>query len=206
MLLCEPAGLGGGVALLDEIAVLPDRESGVLGWCVPTPTPPAPTPSRREPTGTRKGEPHSPPDSQEPGVADRRDPSEPPARPDTIRILLVDDHVAVREAFAFALGGEAGIEVVGGAGGGLAALDQVRQLRPDVVLMDVNLPGMSGIEATRLLCAEFPRIVVIGLSMYESEELEAAMRSAGARGYVSKSASYTTLLTAIRACRESDPA
>jgi DNA-binding NarL/FixJ family response regulator len=121
-------------------------------------------------------------------------------------VLLVDDHAAVRQAFAVALDQEAGLDVVGEAGSGPAALEQVRRLRPDVVLMDINLPGMSGIEATKLLRAEFPQIEVIGLSMYESEEFGAAMRNAGARAYVSKSASYDTLLAAIRTIREADPA
>jgi CheY-like chemotaxis protein len=139
-------------------------------------------------------------------AAGRQERAEPTARPGVIRVLLVDDHTAIRQAFAVALNLEAGIAVVGEAGGGPAALEQIRTLRPDVVLMDINLPGMSGIEATRLLHAEFPQIAVIGLSMYESEEFGAAMRQAGARAYVSKSASYDTLLAAIRATRESDPA
>jgi CheY-like chemotaxis protein len=121
-----------------------------------------------------------------------------------IRVLLVDDHRAVRQAFAFALRNELDIEVAGEAGSGLAALDQVRKLLPDVVLMDINMPGMNGIEATRRIRAEFPHIQVIGLSMYESQEQGAAMRDAGARAYVSKSDSYDALLAAIRACRESE--
>ena len=129
----------------------------------------------------------------------------PPDRPSTIRVLLVDDHTAVRQAFAFALKSEAGIEVIGEAGSGLAALEEIRRLHPNLVLMDINLPGMNGIEATRQIRAEFPQIEVIGLSMYESEEQGAAMRRAGARAYVSKSASYETLLAAIRASRESEP-
>jgi CheY-like chemotaxis protein len=121
-----------------------------------------------------------------------------------LRVLLVDDHKAVRQAFAFALKNELDIEVIGEAGSGQAALDRVRQLLPDIVLMDINMPGMNGIEATRRLRAEFPHIQVIGLSMYESEEQGAAMRDAGARAYVSKSDSYDVLLAAIRACRESE--
>jgi CheY-like chemotaxis protein len=121
-----------------------------------------------------------------------------------IRLLLVDDHKAVRKAFAFSLKNELDIEVIGEAGGGLAALEQIRQLLPDVVLMDINMPGMNGIEATRRIREEFPHIQVIGLSMYESREQGAAMQNAGARAYVSKSDSYDSLLAAIRACRESE--
>jgi CheY-like chemotaxis protein len=144
------------------------------------------------------------PESLKKAAVDRQEQEAAAARPGTIRLLLVDDHMAVRQAFAFALKSEVGIEVVGEAGTGPAALEEIRRLRPDLVLMDINLPGMSGIEATRKIRAEYPQIDVIGLSMYESEEQDAAMRRAGARAYVSKSASYDTLLAAIRASRTSD--
>ncbi|HSB69820.1 MAG TPA: response regulator transcription factor [Candidatus Methylomirabilis sp.] len=137
-----------------------------------------------------------------------REPEEgrpPLEREGKIRVLVVDDHRAVRQAFAFSLNNELDIEVIGEAGDGLAALEQIRQLHPDVVLMDINMPGMNGIEATRRIHAEFPHIQVIGLSMYEGHELGAAMQNAGARAYVSKSESYDSLLAAIRACRESEP-
>ena len=205
MLLCESDVSRDAATLLEEFSVALGRVPGAGGRCIPTavlPTPESPAPA---PDGNRDGEGPRSPESEGEVAADRQESVDPSTRRGTIRVLLVDDHVAVRQAFTVALNGEADIEVVGGAGGGLAALEQVRRLRPDVVLMDINLPGMNGIEATRLLRAEFPQIEVIGLSMYESEELGAAMRKAGARAYVSKSASYATLLAAIRAIRESDP-
>jgi CheY-like chemotaxis protein len=186
------------------ITAAPSREPGALAGSdpdTPCPTPEVPAHAAAGDGGIAR--PRSP-EPKEGAAADRQERAVPASRPTTIRVLLVDDHVAVRQAFAFALSGEVDLEVVGEAGSGPAALEQVRRLRPDIVLMDINLPGMSGIEATRLLRAEFPQIEVVGLSMYESEELGAAMRNAGARAYVSKSASYVTLLAAIRASRESN--
>jgi CheY-like chemotaxis protein len=206
MLLCEPDVRCDITSLLGGIAAAPSREPGAFAGGDPDDSRPTPESPAHAAAGDRGGE---CPRSSEPQVgaaADRLEQAGLASRLATIRVLLVDDHVAVRQAFAFALSGEAGLEVVGEAGSGPAALEQVRRLQPDIVLMDINLPGMSGIEATRLLRAEFPQIEVVGLSMYESEELGQAMRNAGARAYVSKSASYDTLLAAIRAIRESDPA
>jgi CheY-like chemotaxis protein len=146
----------------------------------------------------------SAPTPHEGSSPEREEDRKPSKRERQIRVLLVDDHRAVRQAFAFALRNELDIEVVGEAGSGLAALDQVRQLLPDLVLMDINMPGMNGIEATRRIRAEFPHVQVIGLSMYESQEQGAALRNAGARAYVSKSDSYDALLAAIRSCQESE--
>ncbi|HSB72460.1 MAG TPA: response regulator [Candidatus Methylomirabilis sp.] len=118
-----------------------------------------------------------------------------------IRILIVDDHQVVRRALAQLLHAEADLAVVGEAGTGSAAVAQARQLSPDVVLMDVNLPEMNGIEATRAIHAAFPAMRVIGLSMYERGDQQAAMRDAGAVAYVSKSAPAEELLAAIRGGR-----
>lgn len=153
--------------------------------------------------GRGRGDPSAP--GPEEGPAPEREENRAPSkREGKIRVLLVDDHRAVRQAFAFSLKNELDIEVIGEAGDGLVALEQIRQLQPDVVLMDINMPGMNGIEATRRIRAEFPHIQVIGLSMYEHQEVGAAMRNAGARAYVSKSESYDSPLAAIRGCRESE--
>ena len=206
MLLCEPDVRCEVTSLLEEIVAARGRELGVVGRDDPTATLPTPEHPAPAPAGNGGHDHPRAPESQAGVAASRQVRADTGTRPGPIRVLLVDDHVAVRQAFAVALSGEAGLEVVGEAGSGPAALEQVRRLRPDVVLMDINLPGMSGIEATRLLRAEFPQTEVIGLSMYESEELGQAMRNAGARAYVSKSAAYDTLLTAIRASRDSDSA
>jgi len=115
-----------------------------------------------------------------------------------IRVLLVDDHAAVRDGIALQLQQQPDIEIVGEAADGASALNLVRALRPDVVTMDVNMPGMNGIDAARVIHAEHPRIKIIGLSMSEDSEQGAAMRNAGALHYLSKSVSLDKLLAAIR--------
>ncbi len=115
-----------------------------------------------------------------------------------IRVLLVDDHRVVREAFALMLEGEPDMAVVGQAANGRVALDLVDELEPDIVLMDVNMPILNGIEATRHIHARFPGVRVVGLSMHEEQDRAAAMREAGAVAYVTKSASPEELVGAIR--------
>ena len=120
------------------------------------------------------------------------------ASPRTIRILLVEDHQVIRQALAQLLRGEAYLAVVGEAGTGTAAVTPARQLRPEVVLMDINLPELSGIEATRAIHAEFPSMRVIGLSMFDHGDQHAAMEAAGAVAYLSKTGPAEALLAAIR--------
>jgi DNA-binding NarL/FixJ family response regulator len=122
-----------------------------------------------------------------------------------MRVLVVDDHTVVRQALALMLSQESDIEVVGEASNGKTALELARSLKPDVVLMDVNMPVMNGIEATRAIHGEIPGISVIGLSMYEKNEQATPMLDAGAVGYVSKSDAPDILLAAIRACYRNPP-
>jgi len=99
------------------------------------------------------------------------------------------------------LGGEPDIEIVGEASDGHSAIELARRLHPDVVTMDVGLPGINGIEATRAIHAELPEVSVIGLSMFEDQG--EAMREAGAVGYLIKTGASSNLLAAIRrACRK----
>jgi PAS domain S-box-containing protein len=117
-----------------------------------------------------------------------------------IRVLLVDDHAIVRQGVAQLLSGDPEITVVAEASNGKEAIELTRQLRPDVVVMDVNMPEMNGVEATRTIHARWPEVKVIGLSMYHEPHRAEEMRQAGAVGYVNKSEVTDTLLSTIRAC------
>jgi signal transduction histidine kinase/ActR/RegA family two-component response regulator len=121
-----------------------------------------------------------------------------------IRVMVVDDHAVVRQGIANLLGDEPDIEVVGQAADGQEAIDLATRILPDVILMDMSMPRLNGVEATRVICNEWPQIRVIGLSMFEEADRSRAMRDAGAVDYLSKSGPADRLLNAIRACaRES---
>jgi len=117
-----------------------------------------------------------------------------------IRVILVDDHMVMRQGLAALLRAEPGIEVIGEASDGQSALDLTRGLRPDVVLMDLSMPGMDGIQVTQVLHKELPEIFIIGLSMFKEVEQQAAMLEAGAVKYLTKSGPSEAIIDAIRAC------
>jgi PAS domain S-box-containing protein len=121
-----------------------------------------------------------------------------PHRGKKIRVLLADDHAVVRQGMATLLGYETDFEVVGGAADGQEAIEFARNLLPDVILMDMSMPGLNGIEATRIISRELPDIRIIGLSMYEDSERAEAMRDAGAIRYLTKSGPAGELINAIR--------
>lgn len=121
-----------------------------------------------------------------------------PPPPRTIRIIVVDDHALIRQAIITMLAAEPDLHVVGEAMDGQQAVALVQSLAPDVVLMDVSMPVMGGIPATRAICAAHPAVRVIGLSAAEDPAQEEAMRQAGARAYLRKSELAEALLTAIR--------
>ncbi len=116
-----------------------------------------------------------------------------------IRLLLVDDHQVVRSGLRMLLGNESDVEIVGDAGTGKEALEFVRQFHPNVVLMDIGLPDISGIDATRMIKQTDPDAAVVALTIHEDEEYFFKMLEAGAGGYVPKRAAPEELLTAIRA-------
>ncbi len=118
-----------------------------------------------------------------------------------MRVLVVDDHTIVRQALAAMLKGEPDIEIVGEAANGVTAVERTRTLHPDVVLMDINMPEMNGIDATRAIGRDDPQVQVIGLSMFEPSEQTRPMLDAGATAYVSKSDPPDVLLNAIRSCQ-----
>ncbi len=115
-----------------------------------------------------------------------------------IRLLLVDDHQVVRSGLRMLLAGESDVEIVGEAGTAAEALQAVQQLDPQVVLMDIGLPDMSGIDATRAIKQSRPEVAVVALTIHDDEEYFFKMLEAGAGGYVPKRAAPEELLTAIR--------
>lgn len=117
----------------------------------------------------------------------------------SIRVLLVDDHALVRDGLAALLDGMGGFDVVGEAGTGEDALVQAQLLRPDVVLMDVRLPDVDGVEATRRIRAAVPGTAVLMLSMYDDDATVFAAMRAGAQGYLLKDAEPDDVAGGIRA-------
>jgi DNA-binding NarL/FixJ family response regulator len=116
-----------------------------------------------------------------------------------IRILVVDDHCVVREGLVVFLDRDDGMKVVGSAGTGEEAVLAAHRLRPDVVIMDLVLPALSGIDATRQIVSQLPQTHIIALSAcHTSEHVYRALR-AGVRGYVLKAAAGSELLSAIKA-------
>jgi two-component system response regulator NreC len=122
----------------------------------------------------------------------------------SIRLLLVDDHAVVRSGLHMLLGNEPDVEIVGEASNAAEALTQAGALTPDVILMDIGLPDMSGIEATRMIKARYPMIAIVALTIHEDEEYFFNMLDAGASGYVPKRAAPEELLTAIRAAANNE--
>lgn len=118
---------------------------------------------------------------------------------EAIRVLLADDHTLFREGLAALLETVPGIEVVGQAGDGEAAVEMAAALQPDIVLMDLQMPGVNGVEATRRILRQSPHVGVIVVTMYEDDDSVFAAMRAGARGYVLKGADQQTIVRAIQA-------
>ena len=116
----------------------------------------------------------------------------------TIRVLLVDDQPAVRQGLRIRLVLEPDVEVVGEAGDGAGAISLAQSLRPDVILMDVKMPGMDGISTVRTLRALAPESAVVILSLYDDASTRAGAEEAGAAAFVAKHQVEETLLVALR--------
>jgi len=122
----------------------------------------------------------------------------------TIRILIADDHAVVREGLRAMLGSEIDMEVVGEAATGKEVVERAAELRPDVILMDIQMPDVNGIEATRRILESNPNVGVVVLTMFEDDDsVFSAMRS-GARGYVLKGAPPSEILKVLRAVDEGE--
>jgi DNA-binding NarL/FixJ family response regulator len=123
----------------------------------------------------------------------------------SLRILVVDDHAVVRRGVRSLLESQVGWEVCGEATSGRDAVEQSRRLRPDVVVMDLSLPELNGLEATRQILKDAPATEVLVLTMHQSEELARDVLQAGARGYVLKSDADENLIKAVETLRQHRP-
>jgi two-component system response regulator NreC len=121
-----------------------------------------------------------------------------------IKVLVVDDHTIVRDGICALLALAGDIEVVGEATNGNEALNRVGKLSPDVVLMDISMPIMGGLEATRRINKEFPGIKVLVLTQYDDKEYFFPVIESGASGYISKAAASSELLAGIRSVYRGD--
>jgi two-component system response regulator NreC len=117
----------------------------------------------------------------------------------TTRLLLVDDHAVVRSGLRMLLENERDVEIIGEAASAHEAIEAAMHLRPNVILMDIGLPDLSGIDATREIKKRMPEVSIVALTIHEDEEYFFKMLEAGATGYVPKRAAPDELLTAIRA-------
>ncbi|MEE8356913.1 MAG: response regulator transcription factor [Anaerolineales bacterium] len=121
-----------------------------------------------------------------------------------IKIYLIDDHSVVRYGLRMLIEGDEDVVIIGESGSATEALTAISKLKPDVVLMDISLPDLSGIEATREIKRLWPEIAVVALTIHEDEEYFFKMLDAGASGYVPKRAAPEELLTAIHAANSGD--
>ena len=117
----------------------------------------------------------------------------------SVRILLVDDHQVLREGLRSLLEKQAGMEVVGEAGDGRTALLLIRELKPDLVIMDVSMAGLDGIDTTRLITRDHPGTKILALSMYLRKTFVSEMFKCGASGYLLKENAFAEIVEAIEA-------
>jgi DNA-binding NarL/FixJ family response regulator len=121
-----------------------------------------------------------------------------------IRVLVVDDHTIVRDGICALLRLAGDIEVVGEAANGREALEMVRKLMPDVMLIDIAMPNMNGLEATRHIRKEFPRVKVLVLTQYDDKEHVFWAIESGASGFINKTAASSELVSGIRSVYRGD--
>jgi two-component system, NarL family, nitrate/nitrite response regulator NarL len=141
------------------------------------------------------------------GIGFAPEPTEQPvsAKRQTIKVLVADDHPVVRKGLQSCLGKQGRLQIVGEAADGDEALRKTRELVPDVVLMDISMPGMSGLEVTEVLRKEAPQVKVLVLSVHSNKDYIFRVIQAGAHGYVSKEAPPAELLRAIELVHKGEP-
>ncbi|HSP60363.1 MAG TPA: response regulator transcription factor [Ornithinimicrobium sp.] len=118
----------------------------------------------------------------------------------TVRVMLVDDHASMRAGLSMVLASDPGIEVVGEAGDGAQAVRVARECRPDLVFMDVEMPGWNGVRTTTELLRVLPQVRVLVLTMFDLDEYVAGAMQAGAHGFMLKTADARELIAAVHAC------
>lgn len=115
-----------------------------------------------------------------------------------IRIVIADDHTLVRSGLKLILSAQPDFELVGEAANGEDAIERTRELRPDILLLDIGMPGMTGVEAARVIRSEFPEVRIVVLTMYDDEAYLQQFLQIGASGYVMKQAADDELVSAVR--------
>lgn len=128
----------------------------------------------------------------------------PPTTTQRIRVLLADDHAIVRQGVRMILTAEPDIEVVGEAEDGAQAVEMAKKLKPDVAVLDISMPKINGVEATRQILATLPNTHTLTLTMHSDDTYVFQLLKAGASGYVLKNAAATDLVQAIRAARRGE--
>lgn len=116
----------------------------------------------------------------------------------SIRIILADDHTLLRQGLSKSFAEEKGIDVIGQAEDGRSTTELVRELSPDVVVMDIGMPDLNGVDATRIITKDHPQVKVLGLSMHSSDKYIREMFRAGASGYLLKNCPFEELVEAIK--------
>jgi len=119
----------------------------------------------------------------------------------SFRIFIADDHEVVRKGLAALLQAEAGYEICGEASDGRAAMERIRELKPDVSILDIGMPGLNGLEATRQIIKDDPRAKVLILTLHDSDQVVREVLNAGARGFLLKSDAARDLVVAVEALR-----
>jgi DNA-binding NarL/FixJ family response regulator len=122
-----------------------------------------------------------------------------------LRILIADDHAIFRDGLVGLITQDAGMQVVGEAADGVEAVELARELQPDVLIVDISMPRMNGLQVTGVLSREMPQLKIVGLSMHERQDIARAMRAAGAAVYLTKSAPWEDLLAVLRQLAPGEP-